>query len=222
MNIYTDQMTAQRLIRRSYEEKPGLPFVGDLTLPAPRVHEFCGPARRTLALLAARHITGPVFWIHCHWQTDRLHGAGLRQYINPGRVTFVRPKRLEDVLWCMEEALRSGCVPLVVSELPEPPPLTPVRRLHLAAETGSEHKKFKPLGVLLTPGDGGAQGVETRWHMAARHQSGTSRWLLQRRRARMAPPAAWAVNWVNEKNSRKAGGPAESDTSGKAVLSAEV
>ncbi|MCP5072045.1 MAG: hypothetical protein GY947_01960 [Rhodobacteraceae bacterium] len=188
-------MTAHLLTRRPYREAPGLPLAGDLTLAAPRVHEFCGSARRTLALMTARNIDGPVFWILCHWQYEWLHADGVQRYMDPGRITFVTPKRLEDVLWCMEETLRAGCVPLVVAELPDPPPLTPVRRLHLAAESGAEHKKCKPLGLLLTPGDGGAAGVETRWHLSPRHEADQSRWMLQRRRARMAPPAAWALNW---------------------------
>ena len=48
-----------------------------------------------------------------------------------------------------------------------------------------------PLGLLLTPGDGGAQGVETRWHMAASHQGEARRWTLTRRRARALPPVSW-------------------------------
>lgn len=181
------------LTRRSHNPRPEHPLIGKLGLLTARVHEFCGPSRRTLALLAAQ--TGPVFWIQCHWQVDHLFGPGVAPFFDPGQITFVRPKRLEDVLWCMEEVLRAGCVPLVIAELPDPPHLTPIRRLHLAAEAGAERRKVNPLGLLLTPGDGGAQGVESRWHLAPRHAGGQNRWLLQRRRARMAPPAAWAVEW---------------------------
>ena len=194
-----------------HRPKPEHPLIGDLGLACMRVHEFCGPARRTLALMAAHR--GPVFWIQCHWQVDRLFAPGVLPYFDPGQITFVRPKRLEDVLWCMEEVLRAGCVPLVIAELPAPPHLTPIRRLHLAAEAGAQQRKVTPLALLLTPGDGGAQGVESRWHLAPRHEIGQSGWLLQRRRARMAPPAAWAIDWNKDgavlgAQVRKGGSPA--------------
>lgn len=188
-------MTLPLLTRKPYRDPPGQVLAGDLRLPLARVHEFCGPARRTLALIAARQMQGPVFWIASHWQGDSLLGDGVQGYIDPGRITFVRPKRAEDILWAAEECLRAGCVPLVVAELHAPPALTPVRRLHLAAEAGSKQGKQAPLGLLLTPGDGGAQGVETRWHLSPRHKPGQTGWMLQRRRARMAPPAAWALDW---------------------------
>jgi protein ImuA len=177
----------------------GLPFVGDLSLTYARAHEFCGPSRRTLALLTAKNTDGHIFWIHSHWETDRLLGDGIRPIIDPARITFVHPKRLDDVLWCTEEALRAGCVPLVIAELPEPPPLTPVRRLHLAAETGMQRRKVRPIALLLTPGDGGAAGVETRFHLSPQHKPDQHGWMLQRRRARMAPPAAWGMKIVDGK-----------------------
>ena len=190
-------MTLPLLTRKPHRDAPAQALVGDLRLPLARVHEFCGPARRTLALIVARGMQGPVFWIASHWQGDRLLGDGVQSYVDPGRITFVHPKRTEDILWATEECLRAGCVPLVVAELHDPPPLTPVRRLHLAAEQGGKQGRLLPLGLLLTPGDGGAQGVETRWHLSPRHQPGAPGWMLQRRRARMAPPAAWALDWTD-------------------------
>lgn len=188
-------MTLPLLTRCPYRDPPGQALVGELRLTRARVHEFCGPARRTLALITARQMQGPVFWIASHWQGDRLLGDGVQGYIDPGRITFVHPKRAEDILWAAEECLRAGCVPLVVAELHAPPALTPVRRLHLAAEQGGKQGEPAPLGLLLTPGDGGAQGIESRWHLSPRHKPGQTGWMLQRRRARMAPPAAWALDW---------------------------
>ena len=182
------------LTRRTHQARPELRFLGDLTLDLARVHEICGGARRTLTLQIAAATRGPVFWISPMWRGDRLFAEGVVQFIDPARLVFVTPKRVEDLLWSMEECLRSGAMPLVVADLPEPPGLTPVRRLHLAAETGAAEGQCPPLGLLLTPGAGGAQGVESRWHMAARHQPGTEAWQLDRTRARTAAQHSWTLH----------------------------
>lgn len=171
----------------------------ELSLPYNRTHEVCGPSRRTFALMLASQMSGAILWIKPHWQRQNLHAQGMVKFLNPARITFVEPKRTEDVLWCMEEALRSGCIPTVIAECDTPPPLTPIRRLHLAAEHGAQMNKVKLLPLLLCPADGGAQGIETRWHMSPRHESHHTRWLVERRRARMSPPAAWALNWHQSK-----------------------
>jgi len=168
-------------------------FLGDLSLSRSRVHEFCGNARRTLAMILANRMDGPVFWIAPGWATERLNPEAVIRFINPGRLVFMTPRRPEDLLWTMEEVLRSGAVPLVVADIPAPPALTPIRRLHLAAQTGASEGSVHPLGLLLTPGDGGAQGVESRWHMAGAHQQDQQGWSLTRLRARTAPQKTWQV-----------------------------
>ena len=179
--------------RRHDPKAPGLRFLGPLTLAPARVHELCGPARWTLALTVMRAVAGEVFWIAPAWSPERLNGAALPNWVDPGRITFLSPRRPEDLLWTMEEVLRSGAVPLVVGDLPEPPALTPIRRLHLAAETGAAAGPA-PLGLILTPGTGGAPGVESRWSFAPRHGAGGhSAWHLERLRARAEPPESWEV-----------------------------
>ncbi|HBG97727.1 MAG TPA: hypothetical protein DDY29_03040 [Rhodobacteraceae bacterium] len=174
--------------------RPGIPLVaGGPALTAGRVHEGCGPARHALALMLARGLAGPVLWIRPGWHPEAPNPDGIWPFIDPARLLLAAPGRVPDLLWCMEEALRAGCVPLVVADLPDPPGLTPVRRLHLAAESAVQGSGQRVLGLLLTPGEGGAPGVESRWHMAPRHQPGATGWQLERRRARMAPPAAWTV-----------------------------
>jgi len=197
-------MTAQLLHRKHHTPAPGLPFLGQLSLTRARVHELCGDARRTLALFIAQAVgEGPVFWIVPRWQRDRLYGPGLARFIDPARLFTVEAQKREDILWSMEEILRAGHVPLVVAELESPPALTPVRRLHLAAEEGAQGRRNSAaVGLLLCPGDGGAQGVESRWHISARDSAhcgsgnaggndGAARWRLARTRARNAPPAQW-------------------------------
>lgn len=182
--------TASHLLTRgAHRPRPGLNVLGEMTLAPGRVHEFCGPARRTLAAMVAARTEGDVFWIAPSWTLGGPHPDGLQRFLSPARMTFVSPRRPEDLFWCMEEVLRAGVVPLVVADLPAPPALTPVRRLHLAAETGGQ----SPLGLILTP-EGAAQGVESRWSLAPRHHGEEGEaWRLERLRARTAPRAAWTV-----------------------------
>ena len=168
-------------------------FLAGLTLARGRVHEFCGPARHTLAMMAAGAngpFGPPILWITHAWHGAQFHPEGMARFVSPARLILVRARRTEDMLWAMEEALRAGVVPLVVADFPTPPAsLTHVRRLHLAAESVGAGRA--PLGLILTPAQGGAPGVESRWHLAPRHSPGQTGWRLQRCRARMAPQQSW-------------------------------
>ena len=170
-----------------------LPGAQELGLIQGRVHEASGPARRTFASWLAARTDGPVFWIAPSWAQERLHCDGLSRWTDPARFIFVSPKRAEDLLWCMEEVLRAGAVALAIADLPDMPGLTQVRRMHLAAETGGQPGTLLPIGLLLTPGTGGAAGVETRWHLSPRHQNMQECWHLDRLRARTAPRKSWQI-----------------------------
>ena len=159
-----------------------------------------------LAALVMAKTQGPVVWIRPGWGTERLNAAGLQPLAEPGRLLLVHADRDENSLWATEEALRSGAVCLVVTELMAPPALTPIRRLHLAAEAGAvaarRDARLSPLGLLLVPGLGGAQGVESRWHLTASPSrsvlwSDEASWTLTRLRARLAPPARWSLRRIN-------------------------
>ncbi len=225
---------------------PALEVLPGIALRTGRVHEACGPARRVLAAwaIAATQRAGPsggawggaaggpppaTMWIRPAWISDRINPHGLAVWADPGALVVVDCPRAPDLLWCAEEALRAGSAALVVIDLPEPPGLTPVRRLHLAAEAGAARAHHlpagqdrrrpqapAPLGVLLTPGDGGAAGVESRWRLEALSGAATisapplapapstrptdtrpllsGHWQLDRLRARRAPPARWRVD----------------------------
>lgn len=182
---------------------PVQPLLGGLGMMRARVHEICGPARISLAAFLLQETSGTVIWVIPGWRPERIYPPGLMSYCDPNRIIFVRIRRPEDALWAVEEALRSGAAPLVLADLVAPPALTPIRRLHLAAESGAEaahnHGRPPPLGVLMTAGMGGAQGVESRWHMQAAPSGMTvfevrAAWTLTRLRARSDPPARWAVS----------------------------
>ncbi|MEO1000854.1 MAG: hypothetical protein AAFW69_09700 [Pseudomonadota bacterium] len=169
--------------------RPALRLAGEVALVRARVHELTGRARRTLALMLAAEAAGPILWIRPGWEGERLFAPGAARFLAPGRLVFVEAGRAPDLLWSTEEALRSGAAPVVVAEVPTPPALTPIRRLHLAAEASGT----APIGFLLTPGEGGAQGIESRWSLAP---VPGGRWQLSRLRARMAPPKSWTLAWT--------------------------
>lgn len=182
------------------ETPPGLPILSGAAshglqdaLTLGRVHEACGPARHRFALWLAAQTVGPVLWITPDWSTEVLNPCGLMPFFDPARLLLVHAKRADDMLWSMEEVLRSGSAPLVIGDLPGLPALTPVRRMHLAAEKGGAGKGAAPLGLLLTPGQGGAQGVESRWHLSPDHKGTPGCWQLTRLRARTAPEKSWVI-----------------------------
>lgn len=181
------------LTRKPHRPNGGQRFLGALDLARARVHEAHGPARHTLALMLARAMEGPLFWVAPAWVPDRLYPPGLANLgVNPGRITFVHARHATDILWTLEEILRSGAVPLVVGDLPGPPGLTPMRRMQLAAEAGAEASGTPPLGLILTP-EGGAAGAESRWKMSPAHTPDQTGWQLARERARSDPPGDWRV-----------------------------
>lgn len=179
-----------------------------LRLRSGRAHEFCGPARRLLAvwMMARLPVGAPVVWTGPRWGMDRLCPLGLRDWASPEGLIHVAPAREADCLACAEDALRSGAVALVVVDLPTPPALTPLRRLHLAAEAGLSRRRTADRSaelhaLVLTPSTGGTPGVESRWHLApcpARdappYAPVQPAWQLHRLRARMAPPGAWILD----------------------------
>lgn len=200
------------LVARSAQ---GADAASGLSLATGRAHEVCGPAAlvfaaMTAAALAARTGPGPVLWIRGPRAEGRPNPDGLAALLDPARLVLAAPRRAEDVLWCAEEALRTGAAGLVVAELERTPGLTAVRRLHLAAEAadaagdGMRSGGVPPLALLLTPGEGGAQGVETRWRMAPassvpdRGGRPCARWRLDLLRARMARPRGWIVGWTGD------------------------
>ncbi|MDD9977260.1 MAG: hypothetical protein OXQ30_05925 [Boseongicola sp.] len=188
---------AHLLTRQSHRNRGASPitFLGDLTMARARVHELCGGSRRLLALTIAQGLTGTIYWIRPSWTPERLNPDGILRFVDPSRFVFLSPKRPEDLLWTMEETLRAGIIPLVVADLPGPPGLTAIRRLHLAAETGAESSGNPPLGLVLTPGEGGAPGVESRWSLTSTHPDPrTEGWQLARLRARTDTEKQWRVS----------------------------
>jgi protein ImuA len=103
-------------------------------------------------------LEGPVLWVMDARRRDTLCPEGLARLLDPARLLLARPSGALALLQVMEEALRSGAVPLVVGDLDEAPDLTQSRRLQLAAGTGGGRALcLVPEGRLRT------NAAETRW-----------------------------------------------------------
>ena len=71
---------------------------------------------------------------------------------------LIRPVGETDLLWCVEEALRSDPVSRVIAEPEKPLALTVGRRLQLPAEAG------RTTGLMLIRQNAGSNATETRWN----------------------------------------------------------
>jgi protein ImuA len=125
------------------------------------MHEASGPGRRAFAAAIAGGLEGPVLWVLDARRREAFCPQGLLPLLDPARLVIARPTGMLTVLQVMEEALRSGAVPLVIGDLDEAPDLTLSRRLQLAAGTGGGRAL-----CLVPEGRLRANASETRWHCA--------------------------------------------------------
>lgn len=170
---------------------------GGLALPG--LHEIVGmPADGavvafTAAILGRLGRGRPVLWSSI--RRPGLYGYGLAELgWDPANLVLARGRRPEDVLWQLEEGLRSGAVAAVVGEVVAPD-LTASRRLQLAAEAA-----LSPAIILLPSGAAPPQSVAlTRWRVTSRPSpQGRPVWSLDLQRCRGGIPARWCVEWDDE------------------------
>ncbi|MEM9669955.1 MAG: hypothetical protein AAF950_13595 [Pseudomonadota bacterium] len=146
---------------------PGFPF----GLGASGVHELAEgsfgdmPALTGLALAASHALRpGPIIWISQRGLA-REHGLLQQRQLEAfhGRerpCLFVRPCKLVDTLWAIEEAIRSSAVTAVIAEIDEAD-FTASRRLTLAA---SRHGV--PLTLLMPHTREGSTAATARWRVS--------------------------------------------------------
>lgn len=165
---------------------PADPF----TLLRKRVHEAEGRGRRAFALFQAARHPGPLVWILPSHAPEMPMLRGLPRGVGE-RLHLIRPVGETDLLWCVEEALRSDPVSLVIAEPEKPLALTAGRRLQLAAEAG------RTTGLMLIRQDAGSNATETRWNCepvpATAADSTLQRWALNKNKK--GTIANWTVNW---------------------------
>jgi protein ImuA len=201
-----------------------LPWNG---LPAQGLHEIFGDAAAfgfcaSLLVRLLAHTDTPILW--CRPARDaegELYGQGLAAAgLDPGRLILVHGRDDTEILWAMEEGLRSGALVAVVGSPRKIPPIAG-RRLQLAAEESGT------AGFLLRPEDGqaGSQiatgAALSRWRVLSAPSQpargnggqiiamGPPQWRLELQRCRFAmasgqnlreagKPRAWLVEWCNE------------------------
>ncbi len=216
--------TIARLEGRSFTPLNGPARTGDEGLPralnaaitAPGLHEIAvaaygdGPAAIGFccAILARRAVHGqnlPVLWCtsaHDAWDGGQLYGPGMVRFgLAPARVILATARREQDVLWALEEGLRSSALDAVAG-LAATAGLTEARRLSLAAQDhGAACFLIRP------PGASGASAAWTRWRIAAAPSPpqpldpdapGGAAWSVTLERDRGAPPQHFAIGWDHE------------------------
>ncbi|MEL7480799.1 MAG: hypothetical protein AAGJ29_04505 [Pseudomonadota bacterium] len=156
------------------------------------------PALSGFALAASQTLpAGPLLWVS-QWALGQEHGA-VRQdvlevfHARARPCLFVRPRKLMDALWTVEEGIASGAVSCVVAEVCEAD-FTATRRLALAAS-----RQKVPVLLLMPRTREGATAATARWRISAalsgRHSldpraPGRPRWHAVLEKSRNAPAFA--------------------------------
>jgi protein ImuA len=135
----------------------------------------------------------PVLW--CLKRPD-LHAPGLALFgLSPQRLILARALNGPEILWVMEEGLRSAALAAVVGEITEVS-MTATRRLQLAAESAGV------TGFMLRrQTSAAASSAVTRWRITALPGSpavgepgvGRAQWQVELLRCRGGVPASWKV-----------------------------
>lgn len=161
------------------------------------VHEAAGAAAAGFAAMLAGRLEGPVLWcVDADARAD-LYGPGLEAFgLHPARVIVVRCQGRTDLLWAMEEGLRTPVLAAVIGEPPDIVDLTASRRLQLAAEAG------RVLGIVVNPDGAGrftASALESRWRIDPVPAGDVMRprWKIALERCR---GGAQGLYWMVERN----------------------
>ena len=171
--------------------------------------DMAAAAGFALALLACRQETAGHTILWCRQklaasEAGALYARGLTPFgVAPGTLLVVTARTAADVLWAMEEGLRTGGLAAVIGELSPPDELfAATRRLSLAAAGG------RTPGILLLAGrHAQPTAALSRWAVAAAPSAadpldpigpGCPRWRIALRRCRGGRPGAWTVEWCHE------------------------
>lgn len=195
-----------------------LPWGG---LPSGTLHEIAGTtaAAGFAAALASRLPSDrPILWCRQNrGETNRWYGPGLIPFgLDPSRIIFVDTWKKQDLLWAMEEGLRSAQPALVIGET-DNVGLVASRRLQLAAEAGGATALLLNVAATRQISERiSRQTVSsvalTRWMIATPRRSGKrnqfgddlSQWQVDLIHCRGGIPRSWLVEWKHEGSEQSA------------------
>ena len=174
-----------------------LPWGG---LPTGVLHEIVGrpgdaaaggfAVRLLCALVSLRK--RPALWCQGEGDAGAPYAPGLSQAgLVSEQVIFVQARKPAELLWAMEEGLRSGAFAAVLGEGVSPD-LTATRRLQLAAEAGGT----TALLALPWRTSGAVSAALTRWQVTSvptEADSEAARWQVELQRCRGGAGGAWQV-----------------------------
>jgi len=188
-----------------------LPWGG---LPQGALHEMNGTAAAMgFAAALAGRLAGskPILWCRsARNETGSVYGPGLIPLgLDPEQIVFVETKKKQDLLWAMEEGLRSGQPALVIGEI-DAVSLVASRRLQLAAEAGGVTAFL--LNTVVTKricekatATSATTVALTRWIVSSeakdKSQRNTMRgpqWRVDLAHCRGGVPQYWLVEWNHE------------------------
>ena len=176
-------------------------------LPLGCLHEVAGTAADGFAAMLATQFTTqlkePVLWCVDGKQARHPFAPGLAGMgVATERLTIACCKTLKDMLWAMEEGLKSGAAALVIGEPSRPLDLTASRRLQLTAGTEGA------TGLILGQRNLAPNACTTRWQVSAipspdRDSPWGGAWRLELTRSRNGGAGTWDVLWPPDKQINK-------------------
>jgi protein ImuA len=177
-------------------------------LPLGCLHEVAGTATDGFAAMLAAQFTTqlkePVLWCVDGRQARHPFAPGLvGMGVATKRLTIACCKTPKDMLWAMEEGLKSGAAALVIGEPSRPLNLTASRRLQLTAGTSGA------TGLILGQRNLAPNACTTRWQASAipapdQDAPWGGAWRLELTRSRNGGAGTWDVIWPpNKKTDRK-------------------
>ena len=186
-------------------------FVSKLGMKHGKIHECCGPAKIRIAIMIAATTKGQIIWIRPSWDATTLNVDGVSNWFSPKRLLLINAKNKTELLYCVEEVLRSGVASVTIVDLPEIPNQITMHKFKIALKQGIESSKDKSTIVLiLTPKEGGTASVESRWlalTLPSWYESKNNlnaelkqKWLFFRLFSRTDPPAKWILETIGFNN----------------------